>query len=157
MDPLSHYIFFGNRECKFPSVKYEKICEAVVDSKLFDEGYYLEEYPDIKKFRLDPLLHYILFGYKEGKLPSIKFDGNYYLNLYKDVKKSNFNPLIHYILYGKAQGKIFKSSVEDYKFEEYSHENIDNILSLLNSDIINIILYVHNDFEETKKCINSIQ
>jgi hypothetical protein len=96
------------------------------DSEWFDESYYLKNYPKIKKSGLDPLLHYIFFGYKEGKLPSDKFDGNYYLNTNKDVKNSDFNPLVHYVLHGKNEKRPIKSSSEDYKFVKYSVRNINN-------------------------------
>lgn len=45
-------------------------------------------------------MHYIYYGYKEGRQPSKKFDGNYYLQTYPDVKASHLNPLIHYSIYG---------------------------------------------------------
>jgi glycosyltransferase involved in cell wall biosynthesis len=128
---------------------------SLKDSKWFDKDYYLKKYPKIKKSGMNPLLHYLCFGYKEGKLPSIQFDGNYYLNVHKDVKKLGFNPLVHYTLYGKNEGRIFKSSFEDYKFAKYSARDINNILLALNSEI-SIILYIHNDFENTEKCINAI-
>ncbi|WP_275542131.1 hypothetical protein [Methanobacterium bryantii] len=44
---------------------------------------------------MDPILHYMYPGFKEGKKPSPTFDGDYYLKRYKDVKKSNLNPLVH--------------------------------------------------------------
>ncbi|MDD3984513.1 MAG: hypothetical protein PHY59_01165 [Methanobacterium sp.] len=71
----------------------KKAYDYLKDSRLFNENYYLKKYPKIKKSGMDPLLHYIIFGYKEGKLPSANFDGNHYLNKYKNVKKSGINTL----------------------------------------------------------------
>lgn len=64
---------------------------------LFDEEYYLERYPDVKNSKINPLDHYLYYGYKEGRNPGCLFDTNFYLKKYPDVKKSGINPLIHYV------------------------------------------------------------
>ena len=135
---------------------YKKYYDSLKTSELFDEFYYSKKYPSVKKSGLNPLIHYIFFGFKEGKLPSFKFDGNYYLKAYKNVRKSGMNPLVHYVLYGKNEGKIIKSNAENHKFVKYSPKDLYNILSAFNKEKIVIILYIENDFETTKKTINSI-
>lgn len=72
-------------------------------SKLFDSKYYLENNPDVKNANVDPILHYLEYGWKEGRNPSHKFDNNFYLNDNSDVKEAEINPLIHYIYYGKKE------------------------------------------------------
>ncbi len=64
--------------------------------------------------------------------------------------------MVHYLFYGKNEGRIFKSNYEDFKFAKYSHKDINNILSALNSEKIVILLYIYNDFEDTERCITSI-
>ncbi|KZX12826.1 CgeB family protein [Methanobrevibacter curvatus] len=86
--------------------------------KLFDERYYLKKYPHIKKSRLDPLTHYLYYGYKEGKHPNMYFDEKYYLKKYPAVKKAKMNPLIHYALYGKEEMKYPNEKIENIKFDE---------------------------------------
>jgi len=105
---------------------------------------------------MKPLIHYIFFGYKEGKLPSEKFDGNYYLNTYKNIKKAGLNPLVHYILYGKNEGKIIKSNYENHKLVKYSVREVNNIISVLDSEKISIILYINNNFEDVEKSVLSV-
>ena len=84
---------------------------AIKKSNLFDLSYYLKTYPDIMLSGDDPLIHYILYGYKEGRKPNTLFDGDYYLINYKDVK--NINPLVHYSLYGwKERRNINKTNVK---------------------------------------------
>ena len=73
---------------------------AIKKSNSLDIGFYLNKYPDIKLSGMDPVLHYIYHGFKEGKKPNPKFDGEYYLKKYSDVRNSNLNPLVHYCLYG---------------------------------------------------------
>jgi glycosyltransferase involved in cell wall biosynthesis len=44
---------------------------------LFDDNWYLNTYPDVKESEQDALVHYIMYGEKEGRLPSPYFDINY--------------------------------------------------------------------------------
>ncbi|NDW16231.1 hypothetical protein GTQ48_11945 [Alteromonas genovensis] len=74
-------------------------------SDLFDAEWYLSTYPDVESQKIDPAKHYLLYGFKEGRRPSIRFDGDWYFNYYEDVKDSGFNPLIHYLKYGRAEGR----------------------------------------------------
>ncbi|MBO6274032.1 MAG: hypothetical protein J6M91_00560 [Methanobrevibacter sp.] len=41
--------------------------KAIRKNKLFDDKFYLEKYPKVASSGMDPLLHYIFFGYSEGK------------------------------------------------------------------------------------------
>ena len=52
-DTIAHYLLFGAKEMRNPSEK-------------FNTRYYLETYPDVEG---NPLIHFILHGYKEGKRP----------------------------------------------------------------------------------------
>jgi len=46
----------------------------ILRSGLFDENWYIAQYPDVKNSNLEPLQHYILFGETEGRLPNVYFD-----------------------------------------------------------------------------------
>ncbi|MDO6578814.1 coiled-coil domain-containing protein [Alteromonas stellipolaris] len=72
-------------------------------SELFDAGWYLETYKDVKKEGIDPAEHYLLYGAKEGRKPSQQFDGNWYLQANPDVAEQGFNPLLHYIKFGREE------------------------------------------------------
>ena len=84
---------FNVKKAKLYQESYDKIME----SGLFDKGYYLKTYPHIKKSGMDPLVHYLFYGYKENKFPSPSFNLKRYLQEYPEVEKNNLNPLIHYI------------------------------------------------------------
>lgn len=75
-------------------------------SELFDAEWYLKSYPDVEKSGIDPAEHYLIFGWLEGRYPSLYFDGTWYLNRYPDVSKSNTNPLLHYLKFGKDEGRL---------------------------------------------------
>jgi hypothetical protein len=74
-------------------------------SNFFDENYYNDTYLDIKKNKINPILHYIRFGAKEGRNPNDSFNTIYYLTEYEDVAISKLNPLVHYIKYGESENR----------------------------------------------------
>lgn len=77
-------------------------------SKEFDEHYYLTTYKDCRLADVDPLMHFVNYGWKEGRNPSADFDTSYYLNTYIDVRDTKRNPLVHYIRFGKKEGRYRK-------------------------------------------------
>ena len=72
-------------------------------SDLFDSEYYLSQNEDVKKAKMNPIKHYLKFGWKEGRNPSAEFNGNEYLNKRPDVRVAGICPLVHYIRFGKEE------------------------------------------------------
>lgn len=85
--------------------KLRKQATIIRESGLFDEDWYLLQYPDVVESGVDPILHYLKFGAYEGRFPNPEFDSAWYLEEYEDVRSSGGNPLIHYILYGRSEGR----------------------------------------------------
>ncbi|AEG18598.1 glycosyltransferase [Methanobacterium paludis] len=105
-----------------------KAYKSIKQNNLFDIGYYLKNNSDIRRSGMDPLLHYMYHGFREGRKPNSSFDGNYYLT-YPDVKSSNLNPLVHYSLYGIKEGRrTFKNQTDTNSSlkEEYTVKDIIN-------------------------------
>ncbi|WP_348272739.1 hypothetical protein [Methylobacterium sp. 13MFTsu3.1M2] len=71
----------------------------------FDPIYYLYWYPDVRTARLDPLRHYLLAGWKEGRDPSAGFSTSGYLAANLDVAAAGLNPLLHFVNTGFAEGR----------------------------------------------------
>ena len=80
--------------------------KLIAKSKYFDKLWYLKTYPDVKREKIDPIEHYMKFGWKEGRNPGPKFSTQNYLDLNADVKKANINPLVHYERHGKKEGRL---------------------------------------------------
>ncbi|MDO9085547.1 MAG: glycosyltransferase [Anaerolineaceae bacterium] len=80
-------------------------------SGLFDANYYLLNYPDVRKADVDPLMHYIKNGWKEGRNPSPTFNTHFYLHQYSEVTDAGTNPLVHYIKYGLKDGRRTQSGI----------------------------------------------
>lgn len=83
--------------------------QLIQDSELFDKVYYSEKYSDVTHAGLDPLEHYVKYGYREGRNPNPFFDSKWYLETYPDVAG---NPLINYIRYGALEGHLTCSSFD---------------------------------------------
>jgi len=66
-------------------------------SGLFDKQYYLINNPDVLKADIDPLLHFLRFGWKEGRNPSKDIDLRNFLENEKghfDVKTGHLSTLL---------------------------------------------------------------
>lgn len=71
----------------------------------FDADFYLTKYPDVAEAGVDPLEHYMLNGWLEGRDPSIAFCTRYYLDNNPDVVAAGVNPFHHYLSAGRAEGR----------------------------------------------------
>ena len=91
---------------KFKKQPKTRDTTVIRTSKLFDEEWYLEQYPDVKGSGHNPILHYVMFGALEGRFPNPDFDSLWYLDTYKDVANAGINPLVHYIENGKEEGRL---------------------------------------------------
>lgn len=69
------------------------ICAAIAKSGLFDVNYYLAANPDVAASALDPILHYVRYGEKEGRNPSRGF----ILESYAPLYRKNTNILYQHI------------------------------------------------------------
>ena len=103
--------------------------KAIRKNNLFDDEFYLSNYPKVRNSNMDPLLHYIYFGFKEGKRPNKTFDALFYKYNYDDV---NINPLIHYALYGLAENRQIKP---ENNLEGYKRSNKKRIIYILHEKI----------------------
>lgn len=102
-------------------------------SNFFDKNWYLAQNIDVAEEGVDPIKHYLMFGWKEGRNTGPDFDGNLYLKTYPDVNNANFCPLLHYELHGKyekrnifkVQNKVINAALnETGKICEASEEDI---------------------------------
>ncbi len=72
----------------------------------FDSGYYLRHNPDVAAAGIDPVEHFVVSGWKEGRDPNSGFSVAYYLEANPDVRDLNLNPFWHYIIAGKVEGRL---------------------------------------------------
>lgn len=103
--PIS-YIILNRKNISIKNVLINiKGYNAIKKNHLLDIDYYLNSNPDIRVSGVDPILHYMYHGFKEGRNPNPAFNGDYYFKTHADVRTSNLNPLVHYSLYGINKGR----------------------------------------------------
>jgi 2-polyprenyl-3-methyl-5-hydroxy-6-metoxy-1,4-benzoquinol methylase len=75
--------------------------ERVIErSHHFDKVWYLYTNEDVKAAGVDPIVHYVNYGWREGRDPSGIFSTNEYLAKYPEVSAKNICPLVHFIRTG---------------------------------------------------------
>jgi hypothetical protein len=72
---------------------------------LFESLYYLGQNPDVLNAGIDPLLHFNVAGWREGRDPNAFFDSSGYLAVNADVRAAGLNPLDHYNAAGWREGR----------------------------------------------------
>jgi GT2 family glycosyltransferase len=72
---------------------------------LFDPTWYCETYKDVAESATHPLVHFLLFGAKEGRQPNPLFDTRWYLEQNPDVLRAGANAVIHFLEYGAKEGR----------------------------------------------------
>lgn len=72
---------------------------------LFDTAHYLAHSPDVGAAKINPLLHYLVWGWREGRSPHPYLDGDWYLSRNPDVLAAGENPLVHFVWHGAREGR----------------------------------------------------
>jgi len=75
-------------------------------SGLFSAAWYLQNNPDVERAGIDPVLHFLLWGAREGRDPGPEFSTRWYLKQNPDVAASGINPLLHFIRNGQSEGRL---------------------------------------------------
>ncbi|KQT47929.1 glycosyl transferase [Methylobacterium sp. Leaf456] len=80
---------------KLPRLLRPKRRDAASAQPFFDAEFYRTEYPDVAAGGMDPLLHYLDHGWREGRNPSAVFATLYYADRHLPDGVPE-NPLLHY-------------------------------------------------------------
>ncbi|MEA1052133.1 hypothetical protein U5801_20315 [Lamprobacter modestohalophilus] len=83
--------------------RLERYIAIIRESGLFDESWYLSQYPDVADAGYDPIEHFVCHGVGDKRNPAPWFDTAFYLETHPDVSASIMNPLVHYHQFGKAE------------------------------------------------------
>ncbi|MCZ2121265.1 MAG: hypothetical protein LC108_03265, partial [Anaerolineales bacterium] len=123
INPLVHYIKRGKGQGYLPKQQIEEEISIIRASGLFDEELYLKANPDVAEANMDPIYHYVKYGYTGRDVPP-HFYTKWYVDVYEEVQKSRVNPLIHYIKYGKDLGYQPRPPIlELRRMYDYAKEN----------------------------------
>jgi len=86
-----------------PPDQYGEEERVVRNSGLVEAKWYLATYPDVESAAIDPLLHFCIHGWREGRRPNFYFDTEWYCLTYFGAKDCLRNPLYDYILRGERE------------------------------------------------------
>lgn len=130
----------------------EKSYEIIKNSNCFDETYYYENYPDVKELKLDPINHYLKYGFSENCNPNKFFNTKNYFEFHKN-ELNGLNPFVHYILY--SNGDLSNEILNELDKTHLSTYDLLNINNAFEKEIT-IVIPIYNAYEDTKKCIESV-
>lgn len=71
----------------------------------FDRAFYCASHPDVALSGVDPVLHFVRQGWREGRDPHPDFSTRWYLEVYPDVAAAGVNPFVHFTKSGRAEGR----------------------------------------------------
>ncbi|VAW38426.1 hypothetical protein MNBD_DELTA04-229 [hydrothermal vent metagenome] len=74
-------------------------------SGLVDRDFYLQNDPAMDPLLVDPLIHYLETGWREGRQPNLLFFTGYYAGTCPESTGKGMSPLVHYLETGCRQGK----------------------------------------------------
>jgi hypothetical protein len=117
INPYWHYVTAGMDEGRLPSERSQSVPsndeatsaeseELEILKPHFDVEFYLRNNSDLANSQIEPLTHYIRFGWKEDRDPSPEFSTKYYLEANPDIRAAGINPFLHYIQTGKQEGRL---------------------------------------------------
>lgn len=113
---LCHYFEHGEAAAYYIHPSQEPISEPSLDpitasqieeirhSEIFDAAFYRASYKDIRISNMDPLTHYVQYGYREGRAPNVLFDTAFYLAQRPELRLGQDNILLHYLRQGWFEG-----------------------------------------------------
>lgn len=85
-----------------------------VISTAVDGAFYRAVNPDLADSGLDPIRHYVLSGWREGRDPAPWFSTRAYVEANPEVVKAGWNPLHHYLTLGRREGReVVRSALAD--------------------------------------------
>lgn len=88
--------------------KVDEVERAAIAGE-FDRDFYLATNADIVEAGADPLEHFLIYGWREGRDPCPQFSVREYLADNPDVAAAEVNPFVHYVRAGRAEGRSPRS------------------------------------------------
>ncbi len=78
---------------------------VLTPSGLVDANHYLVANSDVTEAQADPVLHFCLYGWQEGRNPNAYFNTRWYTATNPEVTRLGVNPLVHYLLVGERNDR----------------------------------------------------
>lgn len=75
-------------------------------ARWFDDAFYLAANPDVEASPFDPLDHYVMHGFAEGRSPRADFSSNAHLRRHPYLRDSGVLPFAHWALGAERRGVV---------------------------------------------------
>ena len=82
-----------------------ELASKIRDTGLFEDNYYRANNPHVAVSGIDPALHFVVQGWKEGCRPTALFDPLFYIRQNPDSLNAGENPLLHFADVGWKAGR----------------------------------------------------
>lgn len=109
INPYVHYLIAGRHEGRLPrefsGLSHELNAQWRVIAREFDVKFYRKMNPDVVQKRFEPILHYLLEGWKQERDPHPEFSTAHYLDTNSDVRAARINPYFHFLAEGRREGR----------------------------------------------------
>lgn len=92
----------------------------------FDCAFYLGQNPDVAKDGMDPLDHFLIHGYLEGRDPSATFSLHWYREHYMSEETFTENPFLHFLM--RCENRIYLPNTP------LTDEILNNVSSAFDAD-----------------------
>jgi glycosyltransferase involved in cell wall biosynthesis len=109
-EPLEHYLKVGKGVGNQPHPLLDAdtpldIRSGISDhaTRMFDASFYLNTYPDVAEAGVDPLLHYLTWGWREKRTPHPLFDVAFYISQLEATENPT-DLFLHYLTEGWQRG-----------------------------------------------------
>lgn len=136
---------------------------ALKQSELFDPDWYLKQYPDVAIAGVDPALHYVQHGRKEGRLPSKTFDSAFYLSQL-EAPLNTEDAFLHFVTQGEAAGlqpcRSWNHEPWWWQLPDTRNKSVNTSLlrlGLEHSTSVVVIVPVFNALTELTRCLASLE
>lgn len=110
--------------------------KSIKNSRLFDEVDYLEKYPEVSLTKIDPVLHYLIYGRFQGNGPGPALRKFAIINNEPFKNRSKLTPIFQWLLNSNKQfrWKTIREIAEENKIQRISENDSSN--SLLKPDYL---------------------
>ncbi len=127
--------------------------EYIKDKNVFDEKFYLKNYPSVANLDITPIEHYFFEGFicseGNGKNPNETFDTSFYYEKIKDHTNFFINPFFHYIFMKNAidAKDDLKDDFDRYESFVYSDDvkvvKLDTLSKIELKKNYKILIHIH--------------
>ncbi|MBK5971200.1 MULTISPECIES: glycoside hydrolase family 99-like domain-containing protein [Thiorhodovibrio] len=91
-------------------LRLRKAAAVLLKRGLFDRKWYVENNPDVLLQGQDPLIHWLIFGWREGRRPTPEPDSDWFVSLNSEMASNGHNPLVTYLLNDREAEKSERKS-----------------------------------------------